>query len=419
MAESPPIPRDRVKAMELGSEGGRAERGFGNGQWEELPGAAGALELAANEAVFHGSATLRHRTLRAYRQLRFTAHWQQGNVAMTIGPDSEGAANRPGAVDHSLLLDFTGTVARVRSVASRSQLFIRQPVPAGRIGGGGMGGGGMGAGGIGGLRADDPFIALPGPAAAAIPAVVEGDRCKAEVIVHMHDDAVEVLINGRQAYRQRFLGQQPEGRLTLTVQYPHNAPESRLLTLSDFQAEHPVTSLRTLSLGDEQARGVLTVPRHRRDNPPTHVLVANNGDLLRGRLISLDAIDVHFVSRLTDLRMPRERLAGIIRLEPLEDAPPLPESASDGEVRILLDDESVITFTPQQIADNRLIGHSAVLGRCSVPLDALRRLDFDRDGNEHVQLPFADWKLRPATEPQFPGSPGEQGEPPAPVPTRR
>ena len=65
----------------------------------------------------------------------------------------------------------------------------------------------------------------------------------------------------------------------------------------------------------EEARELaLTVPRFRRDDPPTHVLLAPNGDLLRGRLNTVTDREVVFESRLETFRFPRDRVAAIIWL---------------------------------------------------------------------------------------------------------
>ena len=68
---------------------------------------------------------------------------------------------------------------------------------------------------------------------------------------------------------------------------------------------------------DEEVRmAALTIPRFRRDNPPTHVLIAATGDLLRGRLMAVSDKDVQFESRLETLRIGRERIAAIVFLDP-------------------------------------------------------------------------------------------------------
>ena len=39
---------------------------------------------------------------------------------------------------------------------------------------------------------------------------------------------------------------------------------------------------------DMKLERALTVPRFNRDNPPNHILVANNGDLKRGKLLGIN-----------------------------------------------------------------------------------------------------------------------------------
>jgi len=66
-------------------------------------------------------------------------------------------------------------------------------------------------------------------------------------------------------------------------------------------------------------------------NPPKNLLAAPNGDVLRGELISADAEQVKFRSKLRALEIPRARVAGIIWFHDAGAAP-----ASSGSARVLL-----------------------------------------------------------------------------------
>ena len=61
---------------------------------------------------------------------------------------------------------------------------------------------------------------------------------------------------------------------------------------------------------------VLTVPRFQRDDPPRHVLLAANGDVLRGEIQG--ATDSHFGFRcgMENLTVPRDRVRAVIWLQP-------------------------------------------------------------------------------------------------------
>ena len=69
------------------------------------------------------------------------------------------------------------------------------------------------------------------------------------------------------------------------------------------------TRTQKLDLKLERA---LTVPRFNRDNPPNHILVANNGDLKRGKLISINGQIIEFDSKLRKLSIPIDRVARVV-----------------------------------------------------------------------------------------------------------
>jgi thiol-disulfide isomerase/thioredoxin len=59
----------------------------------------------------------------------------------------------------------------------------------------------------------------------------------------------------------------------------------------------------------------LTVPRFRKDDPPRHALIAQNGDVLRGEIEAVTATHFGFRSGLETLRVPRERVKAAIWLK--------------------------------------------------------------------------------------------------------
>ncbi len=81
-------------------------------------------------------------------------------------------------------------------------------------------------------------------------------------------------------------------------------------------------------IDDEAREATLTIPRFRRDQPPTHVLLAPNGDLLRGQLLGVNETELQFESRLEQLRVPRQRVAGIIWMKPVAEST-APAAATD------------------------------------------------------------------------------------------
>ena len=88
------------------------------------------------------------------------------------------------------------------------------------------------------------------------------------------------------------------------------------VSLSDFSAHSVVGRTWLPEVSDDIRKQVLTVPRFAKDDPPRHLLLAANGDVLRGEIEA--ATDSHFGFRsgLENLNVPRERVRAVIWLQP-------------------------------------------------------------------------------------------------------
>ena len=187
-------------------------------------------------------------------------------------------------------------------------------------------------------------------------------------------------------------------------------PEQRdLLKISNMRIATTPSSLTTIPISSGDKSHILTIPRFRKQSPATEILVGRNGDLLRGRLISLTTDSVNFLSRLDELSMPRKRLAGIIWLS--ADDPQTDQPLVDGQpVRIVFGDTTVLRMHAEKIVDGVLVGRHAVLGSSAIPLSMIHELEVGELSERVEVLPLADWTSRPAAEPHFdPASPGGSG----------
>lgn len=100
-----------------------------------------------------------------------------------------------------------------------------------------------------------------------------------------------------------------------------NSVNSIELAKFSAKSDPSVTWLPDVS-GDTRVQ-VVTVPRFRKENPPRHVLLAGNGDVLRGEIESATATHFGFRSGLETLRVPRDRVKAVIWLKkPDPNAPP-------------------------------------------------------------------------------------------------
>lgn len=71
----------------------------------------------------------------------------------------------------------------------------------------------------------------------------------------------------------------------------------------------------TKAITKESMQRMLMIPRFSRDLEPEHVLMSVTGDLLRGTLLSMGDKAVAFDSRAEVLRIDRQRISGIVRLQ--------------------------------------------------------------------------------------------------------
>ena len=180
----------------------------------------------------------------------------------------------------------------------------------------------------------------------------------------------------------------------------------KLVTISNVEVRHAGGDLQEILIEEDQKNRLLTVPRFGKLSPPTEILVGRNGDLLRGRLIALDQQRATFQSRLDQLEVARDRLAGIIW--PLStDAVPVDDAADQHLARIVLRDATIMRMTADRMASDALVGRHPSLGAISVPLPLIRELSLGLPVGGGVPLgdsqpdPFASWTLRGAEEPKF------------------
>ena len=180
--------------------------------------------------------------------------------------------------------------------------------------------------------------------------------------------------------------------------------QKRLLEIHDFKVQNFVGASVKQFIQEETRLRTLTIPRFRREDPPTHVLLAPNGDVLRGCLLGVEEGVVRFESRLEEFRFPRERIATVIWLRPagVDDANPDPPP--DTAVQMRMDNGFTLTMTPQKMVDGQLIGESPELGPCRVPANAIRDLFLGEPAGHEETLSYVHWIPMNAREPEWDSS---------------
>ena len=165
---------------------------------------------------------------------------------------------------------------------------------------------------------------------------------------------------------------------------------------------------------DMKVERALTVPRFNRDTPPNHILVAENGDMRRGKLLGFNGETIQFDSKLRRFSVPIDRIARVVDVSNQRSA--VGKEAVSGktvshqhlavskEISVRLNDGSILVFEPLAVKDDQLSGRSAIYGEIVIPVDSIQQLYFG-DTKKSFQAAFAAWVVRPAKEPVFGDSP--------------
>ena len=180
---------------------------------------------------------------------------------------------------------------------------------------------------------------------------------------------------------------------------------------------------------DEKLERALTVPRFNRDTPPSHILVAENGDMKRGKLLGFNGETIRFDSKLRQFSVPIDRVARVVdvtqtsignlrntinnnqraaiseqqRSRQLRDGVVKPGDTYS-EVAMRLTDGSILMFEPLEIKDDTLLGRSSIYGAIRVPIESIQHL-YLGDTSASFEAAFAAWVVRPAKEPVFSDEP--------------
>ena len=183
---------------------------------------------------------------------------------------------------------------------------------------------------------------------------------------------------------------------------------------------------------DVKLERALTVPRFNRDTPPNHILVAENGDMKRGKLLGFNGETIQFDSKLRRFSVPIDRVARVVDVS--KEAVSHQQSAVSKEtinrpkasyivpqaqtrlassrkprtaqpdVCVRLTDGSILIFEPLEIKEDALLGRSSIYGEITIPIESIQHL-YLGDTTASFEAAFAAWVVRPAKEPVFSDEP--------------
>jgi thiol-disulfide isomerase/thioredoxin len=366
-AEMRKIPVSEVIALELKSSGSLAHHGFGD-DWKLVNGEEDKIKIEDSSVTFSAPGAIAHGSAMRGDHLKFSVEWPRESFAVLntylFTANADNVARGVG-----LVIMFSGQHVWVRD-ANGAQAFV----------------------------ANGPVRPL-----------LQG---AAELEITTTGGKVVVKVNGNQVYSDTLKRGSRAGngiRLHLAQMGPVNGKQAGKVVISKFRASRTEDVSLVGFLDEEMRMAALTVPRFRRDSPPTHLLLAQNGDLIRGSLIAMDAEQVTFKSRLSEIRLPRERIGGVIWLR--QDDLPEPVTYEAQPMQVVLTSGHSLAISPKGVVDGHIVGDSPAFGPCRVPLPAVKEIRTGKYmGPEEQETSLVAWKLTPAKEPEFIGSGGDLKE---------
>ncbi len=392
------IPPSEVRAMEIGTVG-RLLDGFRDPDWEVFEEAAGQAILTADLATLNGGSFGNPSILMGDR-IRFDLEWKQSYGAMTVRLFASGPDN-------------TSPSSDVIIAAQGNRIFV------------------------GKLKEDGAF-SFSGD---QIP--MEGNE--ASVDVSAQPEKIEIRINGKSALDLEVEPDQVSGNglyfKTGGGWQGWNQADSPI-EISNFRIESSPGSIPRRIIDRRAKDHSLSIPRAFRDHIPSHLLIAPNGDLLRGKLESATRERIQFTAEEETLSIPGNRISSIVWLRPpvperapeaadqklpdealaasVEAPPAEPKKPTDTTFKVshqfVLRDGSRLQLSGEGIDGNRLIGRSSVLGECRLSIDSIREVRCwpSLPVTEVDRMPliaFDDWQTRFTPDPTIPESEGGPASP--------
>lgn len=256
--------------------------------------------------------------------------------------------------------------------------------------------------------------------------VVDLKEGSANVMLAVRDGKVHIIVNDellrsvslkdRRVSKKSLTFQTIQNTVTRNTAYGKN-PLTDGIIIDQFEVRnHDGASAKQFILQETREKTLL-IPRFRRDNPSTHVVLAPNGDVLRGRLVGIDHHEIRIESQLEDFGFPRERVAAVIWLHPrnqqdaAEKLDPAP-SESNLEMQLRFGNGFLISMNPKEVVLDQLVGTASSLGLCKIPAPSIREVILGDAPNRAEMTSYSQWIPKFAAEPNW-ELPDSEGSSPA------
>ncbi len=210
----------------------------------------------------------------------------------------------------------------------------------------------------------------------------------------------------------------------------------RKIPVSEVKAIELVSNSPPPNLDEAKKQRLLTIPRLQKSDPPPHLLCSHNGDFLRCNMQEMGEDFVLIKVQVSEIRVPRERIAQVIWLHPEESNGAIDgnmngdESSGDrldlrkrveptlggrsqdrefsgldpfsyvGLTQVLLNDGKRFSFTPKRLEGGQVTGVNRWGEECEFDLGRVDQLLIGESIKESVQdVGYNQWKMIPADEP--------------------
>jgi len=235
------------------------------------------------------------------------------------------------------------------------------------------------------------------------------------VQISQRDTQVHVRINGGEIVSIPIANNQRLGYGLLLQAGALWGNQPQPIRLTAFSAATPTQQLRVPHVDDVVRSQALTIPRSRQDQPPQHLVIGPNGDLLRGTVETFQNQSLQLRWGLESLTIPQARIAALVMLQPppvsQTPSPPTPPRPASPPTTpphwLLLRDGGRFGLSLERWAEDGVVGQHPLLGRVRLPNSSILAL---WSGNTPPQLDasraVSGWTLQNAAQPVIPEEAG-------------
>jgi len=249
-------------------------------------------------------------------------------------------------------------------------------------------------------------------------------RAGAEVNVQVRAlaDRLLVRVNGHEVVNIPIPAEARQGSGLILEPAELWGNPAQAIRVAGFAARKSAHQGRVPQVNEESRRQVLTLPRSRNEEWPEQILIAPTGDLLRGTVQSWTEQDMELRWGLDTWRVPRERLAAVVLLDPPVDAVAAPKAADSAAAKavpavptkvaahwLLLANGGRLGLQLTRWAEDGVVGLHPLLGRVVVPVAAVRSVWANTVPAEaEAQRAMTGWQMTRAAPPQIPETAGAE-----------